>query len=76
MLDEAERTLVNLLRGEAGRVGGDKYSFVRATAGARGGGRYTTAAQSRARTATRGAKRAAALRTIWSTRSCTRLCRV
>ena len=31
MLDEAERTLVNLLRGEAGSVAGEKYSFVRAT---------------------------------------------
>ena len=30
MLDEAERTLVNLLRGEAGSVAGEKYSFVRA----------------------------------------------
>ena len=28
MLDEAERTLVNLLRGEAGSVAGEKYSFV------------------------------------------------
>ena len=28
MLDEAERTLVNLLRGEAGSVEGEKYSFV------------------------------------------------
>ncbi|WP_348774569.1 HNH endonuclease [Ruthenibacterium lactatiformans] len=31
MLDEAERTLLNLLRGEAGSVAGEKYSFVRAT---------------------------------------------